>query len=151
MGVSYGRTHHVDLRGERRRDLARADSGQRFGDGRVRRQDDRLAGHDSAGGVVGVGEQAADRGGFLRLHELQQALGFLGGQIAQQVGRIVRAHRLEDVGGALVLQPAEQLDLLVLRELLEHGSQALVVQRGGDLGAALVGQVVQHRREVGRA
>ena len=127
----------VDLRGQRRGELGLADPGQRVGDGGVRRQDDRLGGHHAAGRVVGVGEQPAQRGGLVGLHQLEQLLGVVLRQLGEQVGGVVGLHRLEDVGGALLLELAEDLDLVVLGQLLEDVGERLVVERGGDLDPAL--------------
>ena len=70
VGVSSGWPADVDQGGQRRAELRVADVGQRVGDRRVRAEDDRLGGHHGAGGVLGVGQQAADVLGLLGLHQL---------------------------------------------------------------------------------
>ena len=61
VGRLHRRPADVDLGGQRGRELGLADAGQRLGDGGVRRQDHRLGGHHAAGGVLGVGQQPAQR------------------------------------------------------------------------------------------
>ena len=85
------------------------------------------------------------------LHQAQQPLLVLLGQLGEQVGGVVRVHRLQDVGGALLLQLAEDLHLVVLGQLLQDVGEPVVVEGGGHLGAALGGQVVQDVRQVGGA
>ena len=125
------------------------DEGETLGDRRVGRHDDRLGGHEAAGGVGRVGEQEADVVRLLGLHELEQGLAALLGQLRDQVGRVIGLHLVEHVGGALVVELAEQVDLVLFGHLLERVGEALIRKLLGDLEAALLGQVEQGVREVG--
>ena len=138
-----------DRRRERRRDLFASDEGQRLGDRRLGREDDRLAGHQAARAVLVVGHQPSDRLRLVWLHPGQQPLAVGRRELGEQVGGIVGLHRLQDVGGPLVVQAGEDLHLVVLGELLEDVGQAIVVQRGRDLPPPVAGQIVDRIGEVG--
>ena len=94
-------------------------------------------------------QERADVFGLFGLHEVEQLLGALLGQLAEQVGGVVGLHRVEDVGGALVAELLEDVHLLVLGHLLERVGEPLVGELLGDLDHALVRQVEQGVREVG--
>ena len=112
-------------------------------------EDHRLGGHQAAGGVVLVGQQAPDVLGLLGLHQLEQLGLLVVGQLAQQVGGVVGLHGLEHVGGARAGQALQDADLVVLGQLLEHVGEALVVQRAGHLEPPRQAEVVQDVGEVG--
>ena len=135
-GRRLRRAHHEDLRGEGRGQVRVAHQGEGLGHRRVRQQDHRLAGHQPAGGVVGIRHQPPHRLGLVRLHQPQQPLLVVGGHLAEQVGRVVVVHRLENVGRPLVRQRAEQADLVVLGQFFEDVGKPLVVERRGDLTRA---------------
>ena len=151
VGVSSGGRHTNTVRGQRRRQLLAAHDGERLGDGGLGSEDDRLGGHETAGGLLVVRQQPSQRGGLVGFHQLEQLLLPVRGQLGQQVGRVVGLHRLEHVGGAFGVETGEDLDLVVLGQLLEDVGQLVVVKSRGDLGAALRRQVVDHLREVGDA
>ncbi len=141
----------VHDRGQRRGEVLVAHVGQRLGDGGVRRQDHRLRRHHAAGRLLAVDHQAADLGGVLALHQLEQLLGGLGREVGDQVGGVVGRHLLEDVGGALGVEVLEDLDLVLLGQLLQHVGQPLVVERGHHLAAPLRRELVDDVGGVGRA
>ena len=91
---------------QRGRQLVAADEGQALGDGGVGGEDDRLGRHQTAGGVGRVAEEHAHVVGLLRLHQLEQVLTALVGELGDQVGRVVRLHLIEHVGGAVVVELA---------------------------------------------
>ena len=59
--------------------------------GELRGQRDEVLGHDPAGGVLGVGEQLLDVRGLVLLHEIDELVAALLGQVLQEVGGLVRA------------------------------------------------------------
>ena len=134
---------------ERGRELVPADQRQPLRDRRVGRDDDRVRRHHAAGGVGVVGEQHAHVVRLLRLHQVEQRLAALVGQLRDQVGGVVRLHLLEHVGGAVVAEPGEDLDAGLLRHLLEHVGEALVGELVRDLEHPLLGQVEHRGGEVG--
>ena len=75
--------------GQRGGELDPADHGQRLGDGGLGPEDDRLGGHQAAGGVLVVGQQPAQRRRVVGLHQLQQLLG----RLRRQLGRAGRPRR----------------------------------------------------------
>ena len=149
VGVSKGGSVDEHRGGEGGMQLVAADERERLGDRRVGGQHDRLARHETAGGVGAVLEERADVFGLFGLHEVEQLLGALLGQLAEEVGGVVGLHRVEDVGGALVAELLEDVHLLVLGHLLERVGEPLVGELLGDLDHALVGQVEQGVGEVG--
>ena len=94
-------------------------------------------------------EERADVLGLFGLHEVEQLLEPLLGQLAEQVGGVVGLHRVEDVGGALVAELLEDVHLLLFGHLLEGVGEPVVGELLGDLDQPLVGQVEQGVREVG--
>ena len=149
VGGSYGgRVTHTaapSAGGE----VVAADERETLGDGRVGRHDDRLGGHQAAGGVGAVGEQEAHVVGLLGLHELEEVLAALLGQLGDEVGGVVGLHVVEHVGGAVVAEAREDLDLVGLGHLLEHVGEAVVGELLRDLLPALHRKVEQGVREVG--
>ena len=134
---------------ERGRQVVASDERESLGDGRVGRHDDRLGGHETAGRVGAVREQEPHVVGLFGLHELEQVLAALLGQLRDEVGGVVGLHVVEHVGGAVVAEPREDVDLLGLGHLLEHVGEPVVGQLLGDLLPPLRGQVEQGVREVG--
>ena len=131
--------------------VAVPDPGEHLGDRRVRREDERLGGHQAAGGGLVVAEQPAQVVRLHRLHRGEQALPLLGRHLAEQVGGVVRLHLLDDVGAALdAVEAVEQPDLVLLGHLLEQVGQFLVVQGGGELAAPGLRQRLERGGQVGR-
>ncbi|MGX1091417.1 hypothetical protein RKD47_002098 [Streptomyces albogriseolus] len=151
VGVSSGGAADVHLRRVRGRQVGLADPREGVRDGRVRPQDDRLGGHQTARRVLLVRHQAAHVGRVRGPHQAQQPLLVRLRQLAQQVGRVVGVHRLQHIRGPLLRQHAQDLDLVVLGQLLQHVREPVVVQGGGHLRPPLGGQVVQHVGQVGGA
>ena len=87
--------------GQCRGQLRLPDVRQRLSDRCLRRQDDRLRRHEATSRVVVIGEQGADVFGLVGVHRLEQPLGLLVRQLAQEVRGIIRLHRLEQESGAL--------------------------------------------------
>ena len=113
------------------------------------RQDDRDRGHQAAGGVLVVLEQAADVLGAFGFHQLEQFLRLGAGEFGEEVGGVVRVHFFQHVGGAFDVEGGEDLHLVVLGHLLQDVGQALVLEFAGDLEAALVAHLLQGFGEVG--
>ena len=112
VGGSYGgRVTHTAAPSAGGRSWRRM-SASALGDGRVGRDDDRLGRHQAAGRVGAVGEQEAHVVGLFGLHELEQVLAALLGQLGDEVGRVVGLHLVEHVGGAVVAEPGEDVDLV---------------------------------------
>ena len=124
------------------------DEGEALGNGRVGGDDDRLGGHEPAGGVGVVGEQEADVLRLLGLHEVEQGFTAQDGQLGDEVGRVVGLHVVEHVGGALVVEAREEGHLVGFGHLFEGVGEALVGQLFGDFEAAAVGQFEECGREV---
>ena len=136
--------------GQRGGELDPAHDGERLGDRRLRPEDDRLGGHHAAGGVLVVGQQAAQVGAPRRAPSA--------GAAPRPASRGSSASRSAASSGCMAsstsaarsrAQRAEDLDLVVLGQLLEHVGEPLVVQRRGHLGPALGRQVVDDVGEVG--
>src|SRR3954471_21540831 len=142
------RTTDVDHRGQRWTEFGVADMRERIGHSGVDGQDDRLRRHQTAGGVLLIGEQAPYVLSLVRLHQRQQPLGGVGRQLGDQVGRVVRRHLLQHVRSAFGVQTGQDLDLVVFRQFLEYVGQSLVVQRRSDLLTALGGQIMQYAGQV---
>ena len=143
------RTADVDHGGKRGAQLGVADLGQRLGDGRVWRQNDRVGRHHAAGGPLLILQQPADVLRLVLVHQLQQLLGGLGRQLGDQVGGVVGRHLLQHVGCPFAAELVEDLHLVVLRQLLQDVRQPLVVESRGNLAAPLGRQIVDDAREVG--
>ena len=126
-------------------------------------QHDRFGGHQAACGVVGVVQQPPHGSGLAGLHQGEQLVGLVGGQLPQQVGGVVGIHRLQHVRGPVGADVLDQRELVGFGQLLEDVGQPLVVervdhlvaaflrqlgQRGGDVGGP---QRLQHREQPGRA
>ena len=99
---------------------------------------------------LGVGEQAAQLGRLVALHEGQELLARLVGQVRDEVGGVVRGHLLEDVGGAFRGQALEDLDLGLGLHLLDGVGGGLVVEGGQDAGPVARRELVDDRGQVGR-
>ncbi len=119
-------------------------------DGRVGRNDDRFGGHEAAGGVRGVQQEHADVIRFLGLHEVEQCLATLVGELRDEVCRVIRLHLVEHIGRAVVAEVAEDVDLLALGHLFEHVGETFVAQLFRHLEHALPREVEEGVREVGR-
>ena len=139
----------VHGRGERGGELGAPHVRERLGDRGLGGEDHGFGGHHAAGGALLVGEQAPDVVRLARVHEAEELLGLVAGQLGEQVGGVVGLHRLEHVGGALAGELGEDLDLVVLGELLEDVGEALVVEGRGDLEPPLRRQLVHHLGQVG--
>ena len=139
-----------DRGGECGLQLVAADERERLGHGRVGREDDRLGGHQSAGGVGAVLAAARGRPRPLRAPSARAASpprssGSWPSRSAASSGSI--ASRMS----AARSSPSgfEDVHLLVLGHLLERVGEPVVGELLGDLDEALLGQVEQGVREVG--
>ena len=110
--------------------LGLADAGQRFGHRGVGHEDDRLGGHQAAGGVRVVGQQPPQRSspctGSISSSSCWR---LVARQLGEQVGGIVGLHLLDHVGGPGQVELGQQLDLVALGELLEDVGQGVVAER----------------------
>ena len=149
VGVAIGARATNTLGRDGRRELRFPDPRERLGDGRVRRQDDRLRGHHGAGRARQVAQQLPHRVGLVGLHQVEQHVLIGLRQLGEQVGRVVRVHLFEHVGGAGRCQRADDLDLIVLGQLFEHVGEPVVVERGRHLDAPRAGHLLQRVGEVG--
>ena len=145
-----GVVDHVDVVDRLGVGLELAQPLDRLGGREVRLDRDELGGHRPAGGVLGVGEQAAELLGLVALHQGEQLLAGLVGQVGDQVGRVVGRHLLEDVGRAFRREALEDLDLRVRLHLLDRVGGGLVVEGGQDAGPVARRQLVDDRGQVGR-
>src|SRR5690606_27641161 len=84
------------------RGLVTADQREPLGHGGVRGHDDRVGGHQATGGVRLVEQQHPHVFSLFGLHQLEQGLPALVGELGDQVGGVVRLHLVEHVGGAVV-------------------------------------------------
>ena len=149
VGGSYGGRVTQTATPSAGSELVPADQGEALRDGRVGRDDDRLGGHQAAGGVRCVGEQEPHVVGLLGLHEVEQRLAALLRELRDEVGGVVGLHLVEHVGGAVVAEVLEDADLVVLGQLLQHVGEAVVAELLGDLEHPLLRQVEHRVREVG--
>ncbi|CAB4939844.1 unannotated protein [freshwater metagenome] len=102
------------LGGERHLEIGITNRRQRVGHGGAAREDDRVGGHETAGGSLRVRQQAPQRRGFLVIHGREDLDAVVLGELAEEVGGVVGFHELDDRRGASDIERFDDDDLLVL-------------------------------------
>ena len=111
---------------------------------------DELAGHQPAGGIVGILEKLLDLVGLIVGHKLQHALGLLAVHAAHNVGAHIRRHGVDDLCELGVLGLLHQLLLDLVVDLLENDTRLVGLQEAEDLRPFLPLQLLHRIGDVNR-
>ena len=132
---------------------------EHLGDGPVGPDGDVLGRHESADGVLGVGQQVARDLKLLAAERVEDPLGELAGQLFEQLGPLVGGHVVEDRRHLLRrqrlqqrlllldLQVAEDVGRLPGRQQPEHHRQVLALQAHQQLDEVVDFHVANGRLE----
>ena len=128
--------HHVQLEGALLRDrLAQVLDGLLHRRALVHGHE--VGRHEAARRVLRILEDFLDLFGFLLLHEVEDLLRLLGGQLVDHVGGVLGRHLVEDARDLHLVERAHQIE------------ECLVVELGEDLTGALLGERTEDRDLVG--
>jgi hypothetical protein len=106
--------------------------------------------HEPARGVLGVLEELLHLLGFLLLHEVEDLVRLLLGQLLDDLDHVIGRHAVEDARDLVLVERAHELQQGGIVELREHGARLLRAEEAEDVHLVGLRQLADGARDVGR-